>query len=88
MNMNPNENRNSLFETSDFPLAVTLLSLGFPLQQLDSSNPLRAVFCFTQSVTLQKTVDDFWNSKISIEPISFLNNQRALKARIRGGLTL
>lgn len=87
--MRNNENiRSSFFETSDFPLAVTLLSLGFTLQQLDSSNPSRAVFFFTSSEALQKTVDDFWNGKISIEPLSFLNNQRALKARIRGGLTL
>lgn len=79
--MRKNEDRS--FQTSDLPLAVSLLVLGFDLDGLDASNPSRVVFRFSQQDSLSEAVDAFWKGELSLEPKAFWNVQRELKARIR-----
>lgn len=71
------------FETSDLPLATTLTALGFPLQELDASDPIRVIFKFFQDENLKNTVSAFWQNELRVEPKTFSNAQRELKARIR-----
>lgn len=82
--MNKNENEsNSLMHTSDLPLIVTLVSLGFHFKSFDKSNSSRVVFSFQQTPNLQEVVEKFWQGKLAIEPKMFWNTQRELKAQIR-----
>jgi hypothetical protein len=81
--MRNDEHRSSFFETSDLPLAVTLLTLGIPLVSLDTSNPSRVIFQFQQTEETQQIVSQYWEGKLTVEPKTFLNTQRELKARIR-----
>lgn len=80
---NYEENRSSSFETSDLPLVITLVTLGFYSIRLDVSDPARVVFQFPKEEKLQTTIDEFWAGKLVVEPKTFWNNQRELKARIR-----
>ncbi len=81
--MNKDEARSSFFETSDLPLAVTLLTLGFNSIRLDTTDSSRVIFVFSQDEKLQEAIDEFWAGKLLIEPKTFWNVQREIKARIR-----
>lgn len=86
MIMKNNEDRSSSFETSDFPLCVTLLTLGFTIDALNGADPNRIVFCFSQTDSLIDSIKKYWTGQLSVEPKSFWNAQRELKARIRNGV--
>lgn len=77
------DDRSFCFKTSDLPLAVTLVNLGFKLLGVDSQNPSRVIFLFRTSSNLTKSLNDFWQGRISVEPKSFWSTQRELKSRIR-----
>ena len=69
---------------SDLSLTVTLLLHGFNLENMDSSNPSRVVFNFTVQNNIHEVIASYWKGELSVEPKSFCNLQRELKARIRG----
>lgn len=70
------------YSCSDLTLATTLLLHSFTLIDIDRTNPRRAVFLFEDSNQLQDVVNDFWNSKLSVEPHSFADKTKWLKSRI------
>ncbi len=70
------------YETTDFPLATTLHTLGFTLEQLSRENPKRVAFCFNQTDELKKTVELFWEDQIKVNPKTFCLNQKILKSRL------
>ncbi len=74
--------RNDYFITSDFPLGVTLLSLGFSLESISREDSRRASFYFQREESLDKTVQAFWRDDLRIEPKQFYLNQKLLKSRI------
>lgn len=73
------------FTTSELPLCAALICLEFSLDSLDKTNPQRTIFIFKQSKNLDKTVDDFWQRKIRLEPLAYFEATRYLKSRIYGG---
>lgn len=70
------------FETSDFYLAVTLLSLGFCIVNFDLTEPRRVKFIFEARQGLYETIDDFWNDKIQLNPKVIFVYQKELKGRM------
>lgn len=70
------------FKTSDFPLASTLLALGFRLRTIDRSDSRRYQFCFEQSDEIQEANNDFWRGELRIEPKLLFLHQKSLKSRI------
>lgn len=84
--MRNNDTRSSSLRTSDLPLVVTLLTLGFSFEHIDVTNPSRVIFEFSDQKGLQEATDAFWAGKITVEPKIFWNLQRELKARIRNAV--
>ena len=82
MNMAINEN---YYFTSDFCLAVTLITQGFPIIGLDRTNSKRIQFFFDDTRGLQKTLACYWERKILISPQDFYANQRLLKSQMYSG---
>ena len=80
--MNKDEDRNC-FYVSDLPLVATLVFLGFQFLELDASNPARSVFKFPANKEIDNAVTSYWQGKLFVEPKSFCNIQRELKARLR-----
>lgn len=76
-----NMKNNKHFKTSDLPLATTL-SLTFPIEQIDNSNPRRVEFLFNATTSLLSLVEDYWKGKVTVEPKTFFNQLRVLKSRI------
>lgn len=69
------------YRTSDFALAV-VLSLSFPINDIDKENPRRAYFVFEQTKELSEMVDSYYRDDLKISPMAFFNQMRALKARL------
>lgn len=77
--MNKSDNT---FETNDFSLAITLICLGFPINQLDRTNRNKVGFIFNRSDALENNVRNYWSNQIKVSPKDFFNTQKELKARI------
>lgn len=73
----------SFFQTSEFGLVATLLTLGFHVDHLDNSNPNRVTFFFIQVDELAETLKKYWDGSLCVEPKSYWNTLRELKGRIR-----
>lgn len=72
---------NTFFLTSDLALA-TALNMSFPVEDIDRSNPRKAVFLFRRSVELEAMVDKYFNNEIKVSPQSYFNQLRDLKNRL------
>lgn len=74
------------YDTSEMPLAATLLSYGFPLIGLDTSNPKRVVFKLdivnSELSPIEGIIDLYWSKRAAIEPSAFYANLRFLKSRV------
>lgn len=74
--------RNDYFVTSDFPLGITLITLGFPLKSISKSSSERMSFNFKTDKELYKAIDAFWGGTLRVEPKQFYLNHKLLKSRI------
>ena len=72
------------YKTSDLALATTL-SLHFPIITIDRSNSRKVLFIFDRTQELDQLVEQFWQSKISVEPQTFTNQIKNIKTRIYSG---
>lgn len=72
----------NFYNTSDFYLATTLVTLGFTLHTIDHPPNSRAEFMFERVDGLDETVESFWRRILHVEPVLFCTNQKILKARL------
>lgn len=70
------------FETSDFPLGITLITLGFHLEYISKSSSERMNFNFKRENGLDEVIQAFWRNELLVEPKQFYLNQKLLKSRI------
>ena len=68
-------------KVSDMPLAVTLTTLGFTLEEIDRTQQ-RFQFCFKHDDSLLKAIDLFWRGEIKVDPKALFLNHKALKSRL------
>lgn len=75
----------TLFRTTEFPLAISILYFKIPMEAIDRDpkNPSKLTFVFSRSEELDKIVEKFWKKELSIEPNSYHNASRELKSRMR-----
>lgn len=69
------------YVTSDLALATTI-SLQFPIQDIDRSNPRKAVFVFLRSHELEDLVEGYFRNELKISPQTFFNQLRDIKSRL------
>jgi len=69
------------YQTSDLSLATTI-SLFSPIEDIDRSNPRKAVFIFRKTPELEKLIDQYFRNEIKISPQTYFNQLRAVKARL------
>ncbi len=70
-----------LYSTTDLTTAVTL-SLFFPLETIDKTNPRKATFVFKRNPQLDDKLKTYWRRELLIEPQAFSNQLKALKTRL------
>ncbi len=88
MNTNKTHENGKLVPISDIACNASLACKSIFPVELDRQNPKHVVFLFKVSLEFQNTVDAFWNRSLLVEPQSFYQNLKSLKARIyedRGG---
>lgn len=66
---------------SDFQAAVVLSALGFKLIDIDKSNP-RFTFLFENNPELEKFLERFYRSELSLDPKLVLLHQKLIKDRM------
>lgn len=71
----------NFYRTQDLALA-TVISLSFPIEAVDKSNPRKAQFIFKHSKTLDELIEGYWRGEVKVEPALFFNQLRVMKARI------
>ena len=69
------------YQTSDLSLATTI-SLFSPIEDIDRSNPRKAVFIFRKTPELEKLIDQYFRNEIKISPQTYFNQLRVVKARL------
>ncbi len=68
--------------TSDFNVCAVLLYFGHQLIEIDRREPRRCVFVLSQTEESSKTVEQFFDEHLLVEPKRFIAIQKDLKSRI------
>lgn len=79
--MNTHDN---CIQISDLTLA-SVISLSFPIIDVDRSNSPRVNFIFNRTPALDELVARFWRKEIQVEPQTLANQIKNLKTRIYSG---
>ncbi|PIS13836.1 hypothetical protein COT65_01940 [Candidatus Shapirobacteria bacterium CG09_land_8_20_14_0_10_47_13] len=74
---------NDYYSTSDLALAA-VISLWFPMEFIDRTNPHKAAFLFRREKGLEEIVESFWKRDLKIEPQAYFSQIKAVKARLYG----
>jgi len=69
------------YSTSDLSLAVTI-SLWFPIETIDRTNPRKAIFLFKRDEQLDELLESYWRRELKVEPQAYFNQLKAVKARL------
>ncbi|KKP68175.1 MAG: hypothetical protein UR68_C0005G0031 [Candidatus Roizmanbacteria bacterium GW2011_GWA2_35_19] len=70
-----------LYTTTDLTTAVTL-SLFFPIEAIDKTNPNKAFFLFKRTDNFDQVLETFWRRQLKIEPQAFSAQMKAIKTRL------
>lgn len=71
------------YQTSDLSLATTI-SLFYPIQEIDKTDPRKASFSFKQDKKLGKLVDSYWRGELKVNPLAYFNELKNIKGRLYG----
>lgn len=69
--------------TSDLAL-VAAISLQFPIEDIDRSNPYKAQFRFKKNKELENFIASYWREEIQITPQRYFNQIKLVKTRLYG----
>ncbi len=75
------EKNEEYYSTSDLYL-VSTLTLWFPIESLDKSNPEKTIFNFLLTTHFQETINKYWRNELLVEPKALLNNLKVIKTRL------
>lgn len=74
-------NIKNYYQSSDLALATTL-SLFFPIENIDKTNPHRAIFKFKRAIALDKVIEAYWKKEIKVTPQDFFQQLKVIKTRL------
>ncbi len=81
MNMENELDPKQYYRTSDLALTA-VLSLEYPIVDIDRTNYPRAIFIFKKTKKLDQQIESYWNGELRIEPQKFANQIKFIKTRI------
>ena len=80
---NENLNVNEYYASSDLAL-VTAISLWYPIEAIDKTNPRKAQFLFKRDENLDQLIEAYWKNEIKVSPIAYFQQLKIIKARLYG----
>lgn len=72
-----------LYTTSEWPLICSLVTFGHQIEHIDRTDPLRVVFGFRRQGNIEQIIENFWKGGLNVPVVSFYQNLRLLKARLK-----
>lgn len=72
---------NDYYESSDLALSA-FLSMWYPLEAIDRTNPQKAKFIFKRDEQLDKLIESYWHGQAQVNPIVYFNSLKNVKARL------
>lgn len=69
------------YMTPDLALA-SALSLWFPIEAIDKTNPQKAVFIFNREPGLEEAIESYWKKELKVEPQSYFAQIKSVKTRL------
>lgn len=75
---------NEYYESSDLSL-VTTLSLYYPLEVVDRTNPHKALFVFKKDQQMDQLIESYWRGELKVNPQEYFNALKNMKARLYEG---
>lgn len=75
-------NENDHFTTSDLSLAAALRCLGATIEEVDHTEPSRALFCFRRVGDLDAWIHAYWAGELKVEPQAYFAALKAVKTRL------
>ena len=70
------------FITYDLGLAAALASLGYTLWDIDRTDLKKAQFIFKRDEHIDKMIDSYWDSSLTLPARGLFDNQKMLKNRL------
>ena len=70
------------WRSSDLALCATLCCYGYCIETIDRRNPSKAIFSIKKDERLDDLIQKYWAHQIQIEPMSYFNFLKEIKARI------
>lgn len=72
---------NKYYSSNDLALA-SFLSLHFPIEALDKTNPDKTFFLFLRSEELEKLIEAYWKRKVQVNPQDYFSAIKNVKSRL------
>ncbi len=69
------------YSTSDLALA-TALSLSYPIEVIDRTNPHKAQFLFRRDENLEPLITSYWKGELKVNPAIYFQQLKIVKARL------
>ncbi len=73
--------KEQFYISSDLAI-VAVLSLSYPIEVVNKSNPRKAQFMFRRDKKFDELVDEYWRGELKVEPQQFFNQLRLVKTRL------
>lgn len=70
------------YETSDLGLATALVAVGVVLNDIDKSNPRRALFLFADDGDVSALAENYWNGTLTLSAQTYFDTIKRVKARL------
>lgn len=80
----PLDDWNNYFYTNCLDLSVTLLCKSYTLETIDTEPSGKATFVFKNDKGIESVIDEYWQNKITVDPLTFVTIRKTLKSRIYG----
>lgn len=71
------------YQTSDLALATTI-SLWYPVEAIDKTDPHKAIFLFRRDQNLDQLVESYWRGELKVSPAVYFNQLKVIKSRLYG----
>lgn len=72
---------NAFYKSSDLCLSA-VISMDYPIEDLDRTNPGKIVFIFRRNTKIDKLVQAFWGRELNVEPRAYFDAIKSLKSRL------
>lgn len=69
------------YSTRDLALAAAL-SIWFPIEEIDKTNPKRAEFLFERCSSLDQILETYWRRELKVEPQAYFHQLKIIKSRL------